>query len=448
MPDQVGTWRFEAAFSDGVTPTKGTFECVPSEIPGRIGVYAANPIWFGFKGGKPVLIRSLHVGDRFFADTDNAVTGQRWNPQRREAFLDWARQQGYNMLSIGSHYINRDSAGRGRGWNTPDLWDAQNQCPSWRQYQRMERVLDDLASRGMMVYPFVGFFGRDSDFPWDPAKQDLYIQYTLARLGPYWNVLLLVGGPEPRLRGKPYLGEEDIDRFGRKIKGLDPFGHLLSVHNPTGDDHFKDADWTSYGVLQGPKTTNRRSLSAGLLANHHAAKPLYAQETLWPGNKHHPDYALDDIRKNAWVMMMSAATINFGDMAGDSSSGFSGSMDPAERVQPRHDAIRKVWDFFETVPFHRMKPRQDLVDNGYCLAEPGVQYLVYLDGPGAVSVAIEGGPYAVRWVNAADTSDVRDGGATSTGDNLTTPSGGDDWLLRLSSVSSTKQGMIPSAGRP
>ena len=83
-------------------------------------------------------------------------------------------------------------------------------------------------------------------------------------------------------------------------------------YNPTGDDPFKDMDWTSYGILQDPKTTDREKLSRGLLRNHHPAKPLYAQETLWPGNKYHPQYTADDIRKNAYVMMMSAAAINVG----------------------------------------------------------------------------------------------------------------------------------------
>jgi hypothetical protein len=295
----------------------------------------------------------------------------------------------------------------------------------------MERILDALAARRMMVYPFAGFFGRDSDFPREEEKQDLYIKYTLARLGPYWNVLLNVGGPEPRLKGRPYLAADQINRLGRRIREWDVFGHLLSVHNPTGDDQFKDTDWTSYGVLQGPKTRDRKKLSAGLLLDHHDAKPLYAQETLWAGNKHHPDYSGDDLRKNAYVLMMSAAALNFGDMNGNSSSGFSGTLDLAGRVQQRHDIIKAVWDFFETVPYHRTRPRQDLVDAGYCLAEPGRQYLVYLERPGTVNVAIQGGPYRVKWVNAANTSDVRAGGTTTTGRDLASPQTGDDWLLNL-----------------
>jgi len=433
MPTQVGMWRYEASFSDGSAGRKGTFECVASDVPGMISAYKPNPIWFAYAGEKPVVIRSLHVGDRFFADADNSVTGDKWSAARRKAFLDWAQAQGYNMLSVASCYLNRDSRGRGQGWNTPDLWNAQKQRPNPREYQRAERVLDDLASRRIMVYPFAGFFGRDSDFPKDKGKQDLYIRYALARLGAYWNVVFMVGGPEPMLKGKPYLSEDEIHRLGRKIESLDVYGHLLSVHNPTGDDAFKDADWTSYGVLQGPKTVRRRRLSRGLLQNHHEARPLYAQETLWPGNIYHPRYDTDDIRKNAYVMMMSAAAINFADMAGNSSSGFSGTLDLDKKIQRRHDIVGKVWDFFEKVPYHRMKPRQDLVDKGYCLAEEGKEYLIYVERPHAVSVKIDGGPYKITWINAQDTTDQRDGGLTESGQDLNPPAGADDWLLYLTS---------------
>jgi len=417
MPDQIGTWKYEASFSDGSAGTSGTFECVPSELPGMVAKDEANPMWFGFKGGRHTLVRGLHVGDRFFAAN--------WPGAQRTAFLDWAQGQGYNLLSIASHYLNRDAKGRGRGWQTPDLWPLNA-----AEYQRMERLLDDLAARRILVFPFAGFFGQSSDFPRDPADQERYVRYTLARLGPYWNVLFNVAGPEPNV-GKKWMPDEEVVRLGRMIRDLDVFGHLLSVHNRTGDDPYRDADWTSYGVLQGPKTLDRARLSATLLRNHHGAKPLLAQETLWPGNINHPNYTETDIRKNAFVIMTAATALCFADMNGDSSTGFSGSMDLAEKVQARHDIVKRVWDFFETVPFYRMSPRQDLVSAGFCLAEPGKEYLVYLEKPGAVDVATEGGPYREQWIDARDPTKRRDVGMTADGKRLASPNEGEDWLLHL-----------------
>lgn len=426
-PDLVGTWHFQGTFSDRPLGLGGQFECVPSDRPGPVGVLQDNPTWFG-RGDRPMLLRGLHVGDRFLAAN--------WPDARRAAFLDWAHAQGYNTLSIASCLLNRDDPGRGRGWETPDLWPLDA-----AEFRRLEGMLDELDRRGFVVYPFAGFFGQRSDYPHDPADQERYIRYALARLGPYGNLLFNVAGPEPNL-GKVWMAHEDVERLGCLIGRLDPFGHPLSVHNRTGVDPYRDSDWTTFGTVQGPKTKDRGELSRKLLDWHHPRKPLLAQETLWSGNVNHfkrfeggRDYSDDDLRKNGWVILMSGANFVFADNAGDSSTGFSGTMDLDDRRQARHDVIRRVWDAFESVPYGRMKPRQDLVDRGYCLAEEGREYLVYLESRATVNVRVEGEPYAVEWIDPGDASDRRRAGITADGRALTPPAEGDDWLLRLTKVS-------------
>jgi hypothetical protein len=422
MPDRIGAWKYNAAFSDGSGQISGTFECVPSDIEGMISADQTNPMWFGYKGGKHVLVRSFHVGDRFFAEN--------WPGRKREAFLDWAQGQGYNMLSVASHYLNRDSEGRGRGWKTPDLWPLNA-----AEYRKTEAILNDVAGRGMMIYPFAGFFGQSSDFPTDRQEQTQYIKYTLARLGPCWNVLFNVAGPEPVLKPGAFqnaMKPADINRLGGQIHKLDVFGHLISIHNPDGDDPFKDEDWLSFVTLQGWKGTDLRNIYEGMLKNHPQAKPLYAQEVFWPGNKYHNLRSEADIRKKAFVLMMSAAAINFADMDGNSSTGFSGGMDLSERKQARHDIVRKVWDFFETIPFYRMRPNPRVADNGFCLSKEGEYYLVYLPDGGDVNVSLKApGRYEATWINAQDTSDRRPLGWVEGAHRFSAPEGGDDWLLFL-----------------
>lgn len=420
MPDRIGAWTWEASFSDGAGAARGSFECVPSELPGMITADRVNPMWFGWSSGRHVLIRGFHVGDRFFAAN--------WPAEKRKAFLDWAGKHGYNLLSIASHYLNRDDLHRGQGWDTPKLWPLNA-----AEYSRMESVLCDLARRRMIVWPFAGFFGQKSNYPRDPEDQELYIRYTLARLAPWWNLMFNVAGPEPNLP-KPWMAAEEVQRLGRLIRKLDPMGHLLAVHNYTGDDPYRDSEWSNYGVLQGPKTLSREVLSQGLLKNHHPSKPLLAQETLWSGNKvhihHHGGYSEDDLRKNAWVIQMSAAALVFADNRGDSSSGFSGAMELGEQRQSHHEIVGRVWDFMETIPYYEMRPRQDLVDRGYCLANPGTRYLVYLPEGGATNVTIERGPFRVTWVNARNPAERRSGGLTTDGRDLAAPEVG-DWLVYL-----------------
>lgn len=425
MPDQPGLWHYEAHFSDGQSAVTGTFTCVKSDLPGMITVNEANPLWFGYKGGGPAWLRSFHVGDRFFAANFEA--------DKRRAFVDWAATQGYNMLSIASHYLNRRSPGRGEGWDTPQLWPLQA-----AEFQKLEPLLNDLAERRFIVFPFAGFFGRDADFPTDPVAQEQYIRYVLARLGPYWNLVFNVSGPEPLLAKKPIsaLPRSEVNRLGTRIQRLDVFGHPLTVHNPTGDDVFKDETWLSFGTLQGPKTTDLPTLSERLLHNHHPTKPLYVQETLWSGNKYHPDYSDEHLRRNAIIILMAAGVLNFADnggpipgSSGDSSSGFSGSLDPVDCRQGRHDILKAVWDFFESLPWYRLTPHQSLIDRGYCLAEPGHYYLVFLPDGGSVNIALSGGPFRGHWIDAQNTHHQQTVSA-GTDTIFTAPDSG-DWFLYL-----------------
>ena len=421
MPDTPGTWRYEVVFSDGKARDGGEFEVVPSSIPGMLDRDQGNPQWFGFRGGRRVLVRALHVGDRFFAEN--------WEVEKRRAFLDWAQEQGYNTLSIASHYLNRPEEGRGKGWNTPRLWPLD---PA--EYRKMEAILDDLAMRGIMVFPFAGFFGKRGNYPRESADQELYVRYTLARLGAYWNLLFNVAGPEPNV-GRGWMAGDDVERLGWLISGLDVFGHPLSVHNRTGDDAYRDRGWLTYGTLQGPKTVDQKKLGEELLRNHHPRKPLLAQETLWSGNVNHiracgRDYTAGDLRRNAYVLEMSAAALVYADHDGNSSTGFSGTMELAERKQERHDIIRKVWDFFETVPYYQMTPRPDLVSRGHCLADDGQRILVYLSGPGPVDVELEG-EWIGEWIDGRESQRRVAYGVLRDGRGLRPPEEDGDWLLYL-----------------
>lgn len=425
MPDLPGPWRYDASFSDGTPAGSGRFTCLRGNLPGPIAVHHANPVWFGRRDDDAVLLRGFHVGDRFFAAN--------WSDASRTAFLDWAQAQGYNLLSCASHYLNREAKGRGRGWDTPRLWPLNA-----AEFARLEAILDDLARRNIVVYSFAGFFGRDSNFPRDPADQLLYVRYTYARLGAYPNLLLNVAGPEPLLRESLYLPRVEVNRLGAAIQAINIFGRPLSVHNRTGDDEFRDEPWLTYGTLQGPKTVNRTRMGRELLASHHPEKPLLAQETLWSGNTYHiralkRDYSDDDLRKNTFVIHFSAAALVFADNDGDSSSGFTGSLDPKDARQERHDAVKRAWDLCASLPFAHLKPRPDLVqgNHAHCLAAPGRDYLVYLENSEPVSVRIEAGPYRVTWHDTRRPFEQHDGGRTADAKNLAPPPGGDDWVLQL-----------------
>jgi hypothetical protein len=82
-----------------------------------------------------------------------------------------------------------------------------------------------------------------------------------------------------------------------------------------------------------------------------------------------------------------------------------------------------------------MTPQNSLASTAYCLADPGLEYLVYQPAAGPFAVTLAKGKYSVEWFNPAT-------GATSAGGavngeakvNFTPPFGGDA-VLYLKSTS-------------
>ncbi len=79
------------------------------------------------------------------------------------------------------------------------------------------------------------------------------------------------------------------------------------------------------------------------------------------------------------------------------------------RFDPKFDPVRQalgdVRRLAESVNLKKMLPHPELASTGYCLAQPGREYLVYQPGPRAVfSVHLAGGRYKVEWIDGEKSS--------------------------------------------
>lgn len=437
-PDEIGNWRYKAHFSDNSISTEGIFKCTPSGEAGRIINDKNNPFWLSRCDTLNYLFRSFHVGDRFFAenwdDPNNPNDGN-----KRTLFLNWLQKNKYNMLSIASFFGNRDEKGRGQGWDTPQLWPLKI-----TEFRKMEQILDTLQKRDIMVFPFAGFFGAKAEWPVNHTEQVVYIKYILARIGHYPNIIFNIAGPEPFYKvfrvPQAYQGamrRADVNRLGRLIDSLDIYDHVLTLHRmkPASEfgDPFIDEPWCDMSTLQGPTTTDHEKLFSQLLMNHNRYKSQYAQETLWPGNKNHPAYTKTEIKRNFIAILFSGAVLNYADMEGNSSSGFSGTLDLNDVKPFKHEIAKEIWDWFQTIPFHQMTPRQDLVlSGGYCLADEGVEYYVFAPEGKSFQLFLDF-PYKLQteWISSANFKEIKKGLLVNSTTEFHPPKDGKDWILHV-----------------
>lgn len=422
MPDMEGRWKYRAVFSDSSKVIDGEFICIKSGKSGPLAPLAENPVWTVFTGSKQAMVRSFHTGDRLFASN--------FSDSLRNEFLDWLGEQGYNMISVGSHYLNRRQPGRGEGWKTPELWPLDTE-----EYGRMEAILLNLEKRNIYVHPFAGFFGRAAEWPVDHAEQELFIKYTLARLSSFRNIILNVGGPEPLLKPKEYqdgnMTAEDINRVAMLIKKYDPYNHMLSVHNRTGNekgdyerDPFIFEPWEDYSTLQGGKSTDLNDVYNFIVQSRKAVKPVFAHEVMWYGNMYHEGLNTESLGRKTVTLLMAGAFINFGDMNGNSSSGFSGCLDPDSANVEAHRIFHTVIDIVEKLPYHELTPFPEMSDGAFCLSNGKGKNLFYApDGKSfIVNIKI---PSKGRWINPRSGEEKN----TEITEKSITPPDNAGWLL-------------------
>ncbi len=76
-----------------------------------------------------------------------------------------------------------------------------------------------------------------------------------------------------------------------------------------------------------------------------------------------------------------------------------------ERPEPRHEPARKAMGLAkrlsEQIDLVSMTPQNNLVSTGYCLANPGREYLVYQPDGGykKFTLTLAPGKYSVEWIN-------------------------------------------------
>jgi len=86
------------------------------------------------------------------------------------------------------------------------------------------------------------------------------------------------------------------------------------------------------------------------------------------------------------------------------------------RWEPIRLALGIARGLAERVNLAGLQPRPDLASTGYCLANPGLEYLVYQPKPGETfSVEMKTGKYRYEWINPATTAAAGTGFMESTG---------------------------------
>ena len=376
------------------------FVCVPKpdrDIHGGLRVDPNHPHHLLFEDGTHCFLMGYEC-DWLWALDLGRTDLSTLNP-----FLDKLRASGFNCIILNAFAY--DTTWR-KGNTAPDdfgppamfAWEGSNQKPDhsrfnldyWRHYDRM---IDAMYRRGIIAHILIKVYNKMVNWPANgSADDDLYFRWLIARYSAYPNIHWDLSKEANNEKDLAYK----LDRL-KFIRDNDPYRRALTVH-----DDRKTYDDGKYNDLLDYRSDQQHS-------KWHETELAHRRQHEWPvvnvelGYEHGPLGLADktyqvvqppeEVCRRAWEVCMAGgyATYYYTYTAWD--------VIRQQDTPPGYAYFKHLRDFFETTNYWRMEPHDELTSAGYCLAEPGREYVVFLNRPQpfTLKLAETSAPLKGRW---------------------------------------------------
>ena len=427
-PTAEGDWSLVTRSSvPGLDNQRVSFACIPNPSPAIHGGLRADPQHprhFVFEDGTRYFLMGYEC-DWLWALDMNSPDLKTVNP-----FLDKLCASGFNYIILDA-YAHDTSWRKGKtadddfGPSPMYAWEGTNETPDhsrfnlayWKHY---DRVIDALHQRGMIAHVMIKVYNKMVNWPAiGSAEDDLYFRWLIARYAAYPNIHWDFS--------KEANNEKSLDYKAGRVRFLrqnDPYRRPITVH----DDH-KTYDAGSYNELLDYRSDQQHSKWHATLLDHRTQR-------VWPvvnvefGYEHGPkglsDFtyrvvqAPEEVCRRAWEVCLA------GGYGAYYYTYTAWDVIRPQDTPPGYAYFKHLRDFFETTAYWRMEPADQLVSEGYCLAEPGREYVVFLNKAQPFSLQLAGlpGPTKAEWFHSL-TGQRRDVGMLSNGTVQLTPPA--DW---------------------
>ncbi len=228
------------------------------------------------------------------------------------------------------------------------------------------------------------------------AAQDAYVRKVVETVNDLDNVLYEICNEAGR---HSHDWQDHFIAFIRRCEAELPKQHPVGTTGGMGtlnERHFaSDADWVSPEgwVPEGQKSGYREGTYTWGEAPHERGDKVVLLDTdhLW-------GIGGDEVW--AWKSFCRGYNVLYMDRCDDFPAAFYEHEWWPERFNPfLRREMGRIRGFAQRMDLNAALPRNDLCSTGYCLADPGREYLVYQPGSGGFTVALEPGSYQYEWHN-------------------------------------------------
>jgi hypothetical protein len=266
-----------------------------------------------------------------------------------------------------------------------------------------------------------------------PALRERYLRYIVARYSPM-NVTWQLAQEFEEYNDARELMKE----LGLALKRLDPYDHPRSTHTLATSASLAADGWMNYVTYQ--------SSDDALGAIEHQLYPVpfvnaeFAYENSGAGRALPGHTDSDTFRHRLWNAAMNGQYPTFGNTG--TYGGKSIPVDAKYADSPGARAMSVWFDFFSRTRHWELEPYFD-VDGGRAVALEGVEYIVYVEKPGPVEIAIEKHNYDIAWFNPITGEFLKQKDFKGERFTAEPPDKTHDWVLHISREG-RKEGMLKS----
>jgi len=420
-PSREGTWAGRTASEvpelDGLD--LGEIGCTPRTNPALHGVLRVDPEHrqrLAWEDGSPFLALGFECDWLFsYHQADGA---------RCCRHVDMIAERGFNYI-VANLYAHTGFTLREnddtRPYDPADvyappkgfLFEGNNEEPDHARpsvafYRDFDALMRHLHSRGIVMHLMVQVQNKRVNWPERGTPEDEgFWQYVVARYQAFGNLVWDVSKEAKNLKRETGSHAYTIERMER-IRAADAYGHLVTAHDtvPSSFGTFCEADaaadiFTDQIHLADVGRYNREAIRCLRILQKPYLNVEYGYELGVEDLKTYRNVKTtagwEDMLKWTWALYAAGAYPCY------YYNNTSWDLIRFEPESPGWVRYRYLRDFLEELPFNRMRADNDLVDSGYCLAETGKAYLVYLpEGGDAVidlSAAEGSGEAACEWMD-------------------------------------------------
>jgi hypothetical protein len=361
LPDEVGTWHYDYAWSDGTPGGSGLIGVVGSTNRGLLRIADDSPFHLKYQNGE----RMFWTGDT------------EW-PFLSDIFTQAERFDAIDFLA--DHHINNllmclldDQGIDVVPWEgTRSVHDKNRyQLSRWHLWDDVIRYMNE---RGIVAD--LWFYSDDSSWLYPDAfskQEDQYFKYIVGRYGAMPNVTWNLA-----LEYDEYRTDEWAEHYAEYVSDVDTFDHLLAVHQLQGDFPFPGNPHFDHTALQSFKsqfTLNQLVLAARQqVIDAGRPIPIMMEEFCIEGH-----LGTQNVLTGIWAVMAGGA------MYKHASLGWKWGV-PYQEAE-HFDYVKAAHEFITQLPYWEMEPSNDLVSSGFCLADPGSEYFVW--APDGTSITLD-----------------------------------------------------------